>query len=92
MTGTKGPLAGINIIEMVGIGPAPFACMILADLGATVIRIDRLSDAELGMERPAQFDFAARGRPSVALDQPGPSLRPSDRLGPERPSGAGRRS
>ncbi len=68
MTETKGPLAGIKIVEMVGIGPAPFASMILADLGATVIRIDRLHAAGLGMERPARFDFAARGRASVALD------------------------
>lgn len=62
------PLAGIRIVEMVGLGPAPFAGMILSDLGATVIRIDRPVAAGLGIERPARFDFAARGRLSVALD------------------------
>ncbi len=38
---TKGPLAGIRIIEMAAIGPGPFACMLLADLGAEVVRIMR---------------------------------------------------
>jgi alpha-methylacyl-CoA racemase len=36
-----GPLAGIKVIEMVGLGPCPFAAMMLADMGAEVIRIDR---------------------------------------------------
>ena len=36
-----GPLAGIRVIEMVGLGPCPFAAMMLADMGAEVIRIDR---------------------------------------------------
>jgi len=64
----QGPLAGLKVVEMAGIGPAPFACMMLADMGADVIRIDRPAPSGLGIERPARFDIAARGRRSVALD------------------------
>ena len=49
-----GPLKGIKIIEMAGIGPGPFCGMVLADLGAEVIRIDRASAAGTGSrEEPA---------------------------------------
>jgi crotonobetainyl-CoA:carnitine CoA-transferase CaiB-like acyl-CoA transferase len=44
-----GPLAGFRIIEMAGIGPAPFAAMLLADMGAEVIRVDRREAADLGL-------------------------------------------
>ena len=64
----SGPLAGLKFIEMVGIGPGPFAAMVLADLGADVLRIDRIQPSGIGIERPAECDFAARGRASVALD------------------------
>lgn len=64
----SGPLDGIRIVEMAGIGPAPFAAMILADLGAEVIRIDRPSPSGNGILRPPRFDVVNRGRPSVALD------------------------
>lgn len=63
-----GPLAGLKFVEMVGIGPGPFAAMVLADLGAEVLRIDRLAPSGNGIERPVDCDFAARGRASVALD------------------------
>lgn len=64
-----GPLRGITIIEMAGIGPAPFAGMLLADMGATLIRIDRREDAGLGVPgRAPKFDVLARGRRSIALD------------------------
>ncbi|MGE0517232.1 MAG: CoA transferase, partial [Hyphomicrobiaceae bacterium] len=43
-----GPLKGLRIIEMAGIGPAPFCGMMLADMGAEVIRIDRREKADLG--------------------------------------------
>jgi alpha-methylacyl-CoA racemase len=64
----RGPLAGIRIVEMVGIGPAPFAAMILADLGAEIIRIDRPVPSGLGIQRPTRFDLTARGRQVLTLD------------------------
>lgn len=60
-----GPLRGIKVVEIAGIGPGPHACMILADLGADVIRIDRKGGDMLGAGRR---DVLTRGRPSVALD------------------------
>ncbi len=72
MSARKGPLAGIRIVEMVGIGPAPFAAMVLADLGAEVIRIDRPAPSGLGIERPTHFDLAARGRQAITLDLKNP--------------------
>jgi len=67
-TATQGPLHGIRIVEFAGVGPAPMAAMLLADLGADVIRIDRLQPSGLGIEKPKQFDLLARGRPAVAID------------------------
>lgn len=58
-----GPLAGLRVIEMAGIGPGPFCAMLLADMGAEVIRIDR-RDGPPGSRR----DVAGRGRRSIALD------------------------
>src|SRR5512145_3560445 len=64
-----GPLAGYRIIEMAGIGPAPFAAMLLADMGAEVIRVDRREAADLGLPgRDAKFDVLHRGRRSIAVD------------------------
>jgi len=64
-----GPLAGVKIIEMAGVGPAPFAGMLLADMGADVVRIDRKpsgeGDAFDALAGGAQLD---RGRRSIALD------------------------
>ncbi|MBC2931947.1 CaiB/BaiF CoA-transferase family protein [Nocardioides sp. zg-1228] len=60
-----GPLRGVRVVEVAGIGPGPHACMILADLGADVIRIDRPGG---GMFAMGAKDVMARGRPSVALD------------------------
>lgn len=64
----QGPLSGLRILEIVGIGPGPLAAMILSDLGAEVLRIDRLSPGELGVPRKDEFDFAGRGRASIALN------------------------
>ena len=63
-----GPLAGIRIIEFQGIGPGPFCGMILSDMGADIVRIDRA--ANVPGEAPAQppGDLLARGRRSIALD------------------------
>ena len=67
-----GPLAGFRIIEMAGIGPAPFAAMLLADMGAEVIRVDRREAADLGLPgREPKFDVLHRGRRSLAVDRQG---------------------
>jgi alpha-methylacyl-CoA racemase len=64
-----GPLAGYRIIEMAGIGPAPFAAMLLADMGAEVIRVDRREAGDLGLPgREPKFDVLHRGRRSIAVD------------------------
>ena len=63
-----GPLHGLKVIELAGIGPGPMAAMLLADLGATVLRVDRKTPAALGVQRPARFDLLLRGRRSVPLD------------------------
>ena len=60
-----GPLAGVKVVELAGIGPGPHACMILADLGADVVRVDRPGGGPLG---GGPHDILTRGRPSVALD------------------------
>ena len=62
------PLNGIRVIEMEGIGPAPFCGMLLADLGAEVVRIERMSESGLGVAFPQRFDFLNRGKRSVVLD------------------------
>lgn len=63
-----GPLAGVRIIEMAGIGPAPFCAMLLADLGAEVLRLDRTEPSGLGIEMAPRFDLLKRGRRSLAID------------------------
>jgi alpha-methylacyl-CoA racemase len=65
-----GPLQGVKVVEIAGIGPGPHACMILADLGAEVIRVDR-PGGNLMVANPA-FDLLNRGRPSVALNLKNP--------------------
>ena len=73
-----GPLAGIRVIEMVGLGPCPFAAMMLADMGAEVIRIDRKVVAGAANPFPmlgTKFDVMARGRRSLALDLKQPEAR-----------------
>ena len=60
-----GPLKGIKVVEIAGIGPSPHACMILADLGADIIRVERPGGQAL---TGGTHDFLNRGRPSVALN------------------------
>jgi alpha-methylacyl-CoA racemase len=63
-----GPLAGIRIVELEGIGPAPMCAMLLADMGATVLRIERPGGSGLGIARPRETDLLLRGREAIALD------------------------
>ena len=67
-----GPLAGIKIIEIAGLGPCPMCAMLLAELGATVLRIDRKEPVELGLSRPLRFDLLRRSRKSIPLDLKSP--------------------
>lgn len=63
-----GPLAGIRIIELAGIGPGPMAAMLLADMGATVLRIERKEPADLGVKRELKYNLLLRNRRAIALD------------------------
>jgi alpha-methylacyl-CoA racemase len=63
-----GPLTGIRILEFAGIGPAPMAAMMLAEMGATVLRIDRIADSDLGIPMPTKFEVLKRSRHIVRLD------------------------
>ena len=66
-----GPLQGLRVVEMAGLGPCPHAAMVLADLGADVVRVDRASGGtQLG---PAETDVLLRGRRSVAVDLKSPA-------------------
>jgi len=68
-----GPLAGIKVLEIAALGPAPFAAMMLSDMGAEVLRIDRTERVENGdHDAPPPPDFLARGRRSVGLDLKSP--------------------
>jgi alpha-methylacyl-CoA racemase len=62
-----GPLDGIRIIEIAGIGPGPFAGMVLSDLGAEILRIDRTQSVKY-KPPAASLDFLARNRRSVGID------------------------
>jgi alpha-methylacyl-CoA racemase len=66
-----GPLSGVKVVELAGIGPAPFACMMLAELGAEVLRIERPGGG-LAMGAP-EFELLNRGRRNVALDLKNPA-------------------
>jgi alpha-methylacyl-CoA racemase len=66
-----GPLTGLRVIEVAGIGPGPFCAMVLADLGADVLRVDRAA-AVGAAPGSAAFDVLGRGRRSVAVDLKAP--------------------
>jgi alpha-methylacyl-CoA racemase len=68
MTVTQGPLAGLRILEFEAIGPAPFGAMMLADMGADVLLVDRPGDSDLGFGRTRRHEVMLRGRRSVTLD------------------------
>lgn len=67
-----GPLAGIRVVELRGLGPGPFCGMLLSDFGADVIRVERPGNAH-GTDWPAATDPLSRGRRSVAVDLKTPS-------------------
>ena len=70
-----GPLRGYKVVELAGIGPGPMCGMLLAELGADVLTIDRMQPAELGtsFKMPARFNLLRRSRRSVRLDLKNPA-------------------
>jgi len=67
-----GPLAGVRIVELAGIGPGPFAAMLLADLGADVLRVERVDAARRGGPGGLELAVLNRSRRSVAVDLKAP--------------------
>ncbi|MFF6994668.1 CaiB/BaiF CoA transferase family protein [Streptomyces sp. NPDC008313] len=65
-TAGNGPLTGVRVVELAGIGPGPFAAMLLADLGADVVRVDRPGGAGLGID--PEYDITNRNKRSVLVD------------------------
>ena len=63
-----GPLQGYKVLELAGIGPGPMAAMLLADMGAEVLRVERKEEAGLGVQRPLECDVTLRSRNAIALD------------------------
>jgi len=63
-----GPLEGVKIVEFAGIGPGPHCCMLLADMGASVVRVDRSANVGKTDPKADKFNNLTRGRPNVALD------------------------
>ncbi|WP_409060815.1 CaiB/BaiF CoA transferase family protein [Streptomyces sp. SYP-A7185] len=64
--GVHGPLAGVRVVELAGIGPGPFAAMLLADLGADVVRVDRPGGGALAIN--PEYDITNRNKRSVIVD------------------------
>ena len=72
----SGPLTGVKVLELAALGPAPFACMMLADMGADVVRIDRVQSQASAARPPSDLltrdrgpaDLLARGRRSACVD------------------------
>ena len=64
----SGPLSGFRVLELTAIGPVPFAGALLADMGADVVRVDRMPAARAPVERSPRYDFYNRNKRSLALD------------------------
>jgi len=64
----SGPLEGVRVIELAGIGPGPYACMLLADAGADVLRVDRASGTGARPAEDLHWDLLNRSRRSAAVD------------------------
>ncbi|MEL7207140.1 MAG: CoA transferase, partial [Actinomycetota bacterium] len=67
-----GPLEGVKVIEIAGIGPGPFCAMMLADMGADVIRVDRTANVHGGDPADPPKDVLNRGRRSIGVDLKSP--------------------
>jgi alpha-methylacyl-CoA racemase len=63
-----GPLSGLRVVELAGIGPGPMCALLLSDMGAEVLRVDRTTDMKLGIPKPTRYDLLNRGRRSIAVD------------------------
>src|SRR3954468_16634738 len=68
MRNMSGPLHGIRVIELAGLGPRRFAAMVLSDLGADVVRVDRSVAVPRGEDLSPSRDLLGRGRRSVGVD------------------------
>jgi alpha-methylacyl-CoA racemase len=68
----SGPLTGVKVVELAGIGPGPMCAMLLSDLGAEVVRVDRPTKVDLGIDRGRKYNVLNRGRRSVAVDLKSP--------------------
>src|SRR5678815_60614 len=75
MSRKAGPLAGTKVLEFEAIGPAPFAGMLLADMGADVLLVDRPGESGLGLKRERAQDVMLRGKRSVMLDLKSPAAK-----------------
>jgi len=67
-----GPLAGVKVVELAGIGPGPFCAMMLADMGADVVRVERASNVPADMPEGSPPDVASRGKRSIGVDLKNP--------------------
>ena len=67
-----GPLEGMKVVEIASIGPGPMCAMLLADMGATVLRVDRASAVGIKPPTPHKFATLHRGRQSIAVDLKNP--------------------
>jgi alpha-methylacyl-CoA racemase len=63
-----GPLTGYRVVEIAGIGPGPMCAMLLSDMGAEVLRVDRMTASVFDMGVPIKFNLLNRGRRSIAID------------------------
>ncbi len=68
-----GPLTGVKVVELAGIGPGPFCGMMLADMGAEVIRVERASNVPDEMPEGSPPDVSSRGKSSIGVDLKNPA-------------------
>ena len=67
-SGRSGPLSGIRVVEIAGIGPGPMCGMMLADMGAEVLLVERPTPSGVGIQRPRRFELPHRGKQSIIVD------------------------